>query len=77
MYIPPVDGFMPILVASGAWIEVAIVVPADDNLVEMREGLEPVDGSLDLVDTAVIAEVAGMDEEVPVWDGGPLVRVGV
>lgn len=45
----------------------------------MRKRLDPIHGSLDLTETAVVGEIAGVDEQVTVWDVavGPLVGVGV
>ena len=56
----------------------AVVVAGDDDLLFVREGVEPVDLRLDLCDCAGVAEVAGVDEDVARWDGrgGVRVRVG-
>lgn len=44
------------------------MVTADDDLLRVRERLEPVDGFLDLFNGALVAEVPGVDEKVPVRD---------
>lgn len=58
-------------------VEVAVVVAGDDDLLFVREGVEPVELSLDLGDRAGVAEVAGVDEEVAGGYGGGGVRVRV
>lgn len=50
-----------VLVSSRADVEVAIVVAADDHFLGVGELEQPVDAGLDLLDTAVITEVAGVD----------------
>jgi hypothetical protein len=42
------------------------VVAADDNLVWVRELVQPVDGGLDLAGATIIAEVTGVDEQVSI-----------
>lgn len=53
------------------------MVAGDDNLLFVRETVEPVELGLDLCDRAGVAEVAGVDEDVAGWDGGWGVRVRV
>lgn len=48
-------------------VEPAVVVAADDDLVPMREGGEPVQLLLDVGGRAAIRHVAGMDEKIAVW----------
>lgn len=48
----------------------AVVVAGDDDLLFVRETVEPVELGLDLRDCAGVAEVAGVDEDVAGWDGG-------
>ncbi len=53
------------------------MVAGDDDLLAVREAVEPVELGLDLCDCAGVAEVAGVDEEVAGGDGGRGVGVGV
>lgn len=53
------------------------MVAGDDDLLSVREGVEPVELGLDLRDGAGVAEVARVDEDVAGRDGGGCVGVGV
>ena len=53
------------------------MVAGDDDLLSVREGVEPVELGLDLRDGAGVAEVARVDEDVAGRDGGWGVGVGV
>lgn len=68
---------VPVLVSPRTDIEVAVMVPADDDLVRMRKGEEPIDGGLDLVDGTVVGQIAGVDEQVTIGNVSELERVGV
>jgi hypothetical protein len=54
------------------------VVAADDNLVWVRELVQPVDGGLNLAGAAIIAEVASVDKQVSIGYICPFqsVRIG-
>jgi hypothetical protein len=64
-------GSVAVFVSSGAYVEVAVVVAADDYFVGVRQRLEPVDRGLDLAGATVIAEVACVDEQIAVRDVVP------
>lgn len=68
---------LAILVESGARVKVAVVVPTDGHLVRVREPSEPVDGGLDLARTAIVAEIARVDQEITVRDIRPFEGVCV
>lgn len=53
------------------------MVPGDDNLLLVRQGVQPVQLSLNLADGAIIDEIAAMDEQVTAGHvGGVGVGVG-
>lgn len=59
---------LPILLASRPHVKVTIVIATDDDLLGMWQRLQPVDGGLDLEQTAIVAEIPGMDQQIPVRD---------
>ena len=65
-------------VVSRARIKPGIVVPSNDDFVLVREGGEPVELGLEFGDSAAVGQVAGMNEEVAVRDGGGgvVMRIG-
>ncbi|EAU35245.1 conserved hypothetical protein [Aspergillus terreus NIH2624] len=64
-------GVVAVVGEARAHVKVAVVVAADDDLVAVGEAAQPVDGGLNLAHAAVIAEVAGVDEQVAVGHVSP------
>lgn len=53
------------------------MVAADDDFMWVRETAQPVHGGLDFAGAAIVAEVAGVDEEVAIGNVGVFESVGV
>jgi fructose-1,6-bisphosphatase len=51
------------------------VITANDDLVRVWQTAQPVDGSLNLTDGAIIGEIASMYQKVTIWDIGPFKSV--
>src|SRR6266851_3998120 len=79
MYLSPIQFPLPVSLVIrtlAALVEVTVVVPTDyhdmsESIRRSRpwllQGLEPVDGLLNVGDCAVVCEIAGVDEEVAFW----------
>jgi hypothetical protein len=60
------------------FVQEGVVIPAYDNLVRMRQRVDPVQLGLELCKGAFIGQVAGVQENIAIGDSGrgAIVRVG-
>lgn len=66
-----------ILIPARSNVKVAVVVPAHDNFLWMRELLQPIYSLLNLLDTAIVAQIPRVDKQVAVRNVGILLGMGV